>query len=332
MSNTKNKNNVRKGEAALSSPTGVEFINTGHAAQARYLAALANPFASPAVPIPDSFLMSHVSKMGLETTLTGVTTLNLFFYKSSDEPTGDYRLKFEWSNGNGLSLLKQYDSDIGARLVAAGIAFEDIGRVDAIEGTVTYKQFNGAIGSINEQVNIETVTERNRGFGMRVYELMRRQALDFEGDASLHLRIDFSKPTDIIARYVAIVETDGQQGFTESIADNKDFCFTSSYPNHHAGVFADIPHPDFDHSLATPSMTELTIYNQGHHSTALATAAHWVASAAGWAWKHKTTIANTVRNAPSYYQAMMNFGGSVVSAGGQIMAIGARTAPLAIAL
>jgi len=334
MSNTKNKNNVRNGGAALSSPTtGVEFINTGHAAQARYVAALANPFASPAVPIPDSFLTAHVSKMGYETTLTGATALRMTFFKSADEPTGDYQVRFEWSSGGNWTSLRQYFSDVGTRLVAGGVAFEDIGRLDAIEGTVSYAQHDIARdGVISELVDTNERTLRNQGFGMLAYELTRRQALDFEGNNATELVINFSKATNIIARYVAIAETDGKQGFVEDRVSNKNFVLTSSYPNHHAGVFADIPHPDLDHTLATPSMTEVAEHNEGHHSTALATAAHWVASAAGWAWKHKTAITNVVKKAPSYYQSMMNFGGSVVSAGGQIMAIGARTAPLAIGL
>jgi len=333
MSNTKNKKNARNGEAALSSPHEVEFINTGHAAQSRYLAALANPFASPAVPIPDSFLMAHVSKMGYETTLTGVRELGFGFWKNADEPTGDYSLEFKWHNGTAWSTLKQFNSEIGARLVAAGIAFEDVGRADAMQGTITYTQKDKANnGLLSEAVQASERTERNRGFGMIAYELMRRQALEFEGDAQTEMTVKFSTPTDIIARFVGIAETDGQQGFVEDFISNRNFCTTSSYPNHHAGVFSDIPHPDLDYSLATPSLTELAVHNEGHHSTALATAAHWVATAAGWAWKHKTAIANFVRKAPSYYQGMMNFGGSVVSTSGQIMAIGARTAPLALGL
>jgi hypothetical protein len=194
MSNTKNKNNARNGEAALSSPTGVEFINTGHAAQARYLAALANPFASPAVPIPDSFLTAHVSKMGLETTLTGVRQLNMHFRKVNDEPTGDYRVTFEWYTGSVWTTVSEYVSNIGARLVAGGIAFEDIGRADALEGTVTYTQKDGAYdGTQYEEVYVDSRMERNRGFGMRLYELNRRQALDFEGHGTTIVSINFSK-------------------------------------------------------------------------------------------------------------------------------------------
>lgn len=331
MSNTKKKNNVRTGGAALTPSTkDIEFINTGHAAQSRYLAALANPFASPAVPIPDSFLTAHVCKLGKEVTLTGVTTLWLKLEKLADEATGDYYLAVGDQNG----AIVHYTSEIGSRLVAAGIAFEDVGQADSIMGTVTYRQINSACatGVPYEEVSRTERMERNKGFGSILYELARRQALDFEGNARSQIQITFSAPIDMIARFSAIVETDGEQGFVETRTSNSDFLLTSSYPNHHAGVFADTPMPDLDHSLLTPSHTDVADHNPGHHSSALAGAAHWVASSAGWLWNHRNAVANMVSKAPSYYQAMVNYGGSFVRAGGQIMAIGSRAAPLAIAM
>jgi len=331
MNNTKKKNNARTGGAVLTSPPkGVEFINTGHAAQSRYLAALANPFASPAVPIPDSFLTAHVSKMGREVTLTGVTTLWLKLEKTVDEATGNYLLAY----GDGNGMLSSYSSDIGSRLVAAGISFEDVGQADSISGVVTYTQVNSSVatGMAYEEVSRTERMERNKGFGSVLYELARRQALDFEGNSRSQVQITFSTPIDLIARFTAIVETDGEQGFTESKLSNSNFLLTSSYPNHHAGVFADTPHPDLDHSLLMPSHTDVADHNPGHHNTALAAAAHWVASSAGWLWDHRKAVANVVSKAPSYYQAMVNYGGSFVKTGGEIMAIGSRAAPLAIAL
>jgi len=70
MSNIKNKNNARTGGAVSPPNTGIDFINTGHAAQARYMAALANPFASPAVPIPDSFLRHTFQRLPKKWCLT----------------------------------------------------------------------------------------------------------------------------------------------------------------------------------------------------------------------------------------------------------------------
>jgi hypothetical protein len=259
--------------------------------------------------------------------------LRLRFRKTADEATGNYRITFEGYDGSVWTAHREYNSGIGARLVAGGLAFEDVGRADAMEGTITYIQNDRATnGGLIENVSASRRMERNKGFGMLAYELTRRQALEFEGNSYTDMEIYFSTSTDVIARFVAIAETDGKQGFSETVTSNTDFCTTASYPNHHAGIFADTPHPDFDHSLATPSMTDVAVHNSGHHSTALAAAAHWIASAAGWAWKHKTTIVKVLNKAPSYYQAMMNYGGSVVNAGGQIMAIGARAAPLAIGI
>jgi len=335
MSNTKKKNNARTG-GAVSSPTqGVEFINTGHAAQARYLAALANPFASPAVPIPDSFLEAHVSKIGYESVLSAVDEITLQFQKTSDESTGDYSITFRYMSG-GVSLSEKITtSEVGTRLVAAGIAFEDVGQLDSMEGVVTYQQLNYAYDgpeSSNEYINSQERKERNKGHGAVLYEPMLRQSLDFEGPHNTVVKIMFSTPRNLIARWTSIVETDGVQGLVEHNSNNKNFVITSSYPNHHAGIFADTPMPDLNHALIDPSHTDVTDHNPGHHSTAIAAAAHWVASSAGWAWRHKDAIANTLKKAPEYYQALTRFGGSVMSSAGRITALGGRAATLAIAM
>lgn len=118
MSNTKNKNNARTGGAVSPPNKGVEFINTGHAAQSMYLAALANPFASPAVPIPDSFLPAHVSKVGLETVFSNydaVDELALEFIKVADEATGDYGIKISSRRGSAWTTEKELLCDVGAR-------------------------------------------------------------------------------------------------------------------------------------------------------------------------------------------------------------------------
>lgn len=331
MSNTKKKNNVRTGGAALTSPAkDIEFINTGHAAQSRYLAALANPFASPAVPIPDSFLTAHVAKAGQELPLSSVTNVYLRFERIADDPTGDYRIRFGWNGG----IHNEYVSELGARLVAGGIAFEDVGPADSIQGTVTYTQTNRAsTGSgVWETISQTDRMERNKGFGTILYELHRRQALEFEGNASTTLQITFSQPVSIIVRYTGIVETDGEQGFTETRVSNNNFLITNSYPNHHAGVFADTPHPNLDHSLMLPSHTDVGEFNIAHHANAIAGAAHWVASSAGWLWNNHAGVRDLINRGSKYYHAMVNYGGSVMRSGGQIMAIGARAAPLAIGM
>lgn len=330
----KNKNNARTGGAVLSPPNkGLEFINTGHAAQSRYLAALANPFASPAVPIPDSFLMAHVSKVCKETVLTNVSHLKLDFYKAIDGPTGDYHLKFSYYDSSGWQTAKHEGCNVGTRLVAAGVSFEDIGKRDDLEGIVTYSQLNGAYdGTVAETVSMDQRSSRNTGFGTVLYELQRRQALDFEGDSRTSIEIEFSTPVSVLARYCGIIEYDGKIGIPEVEISNKEFITSSSYPNHHAGIFADTPHPDLDHSLIEPSHTDVQKHNPGHHSTALTAAAQWVSSAAGWLWKHRGEAANLIKKAPSFYQSMGRFGGSIMGTSGQIMALGARAAPLAIAL
>lgn len=332
----KNKNNARTGGAVTSPNKGVEFINTGHAAQSVYLAALANPFASPAVPIPDSFLPAHVSKVGLEkvfSEMTNVDELSLKFFKVSNEPSGDYGIELSSRRGSTWTTDKLVTCDTGARLVAAGISFEDIGRADDLQGMVTYTQENSAYdGSAYEVVSTSQRSTRNEGFGTTLYELQRRQALEFEGNAYTRLTIVFSNRVNIVARFSAIVEFDGELGFAESKISNKNFVITSSMPNYHAGIFADTPHPDLDHSKLLPSHTEVTHHNAGHHSSALTAAAHWVSSSAGWLWKHRDAAAKIISKAPEYYRAMTAFGGSIMGASGQIMSIGARAAPLALAL
>lgn len=334
----KNKNNARTGGAVLSpSNKGLEFINTGHAAQSRYLAALANPFASPAVPIPDSFLTAHVAKAALETVYsgsnTGVDELEIVFLKTSDATTGDFQLKFRSKRGNTWTDDRVYNSAVGTRLVAAGISFEDIGKADDIEGVVTYEQRNGAYnGASGEDVSKTSRSSRNIGYGTTLYELQRRQALDFEGDIHTALNIKFSHQSNMLVRFCAITESDGDVGFTENKISNKDFIISGVIQNHHAGVFADTPHPDLDHSLIEPSHTDVHEHNAGHHSTALIAAAHWVSSAAGWLWKHKDKAAGLIKAAPKYYHEMTKYGGSIMGASGQIMSLGARAAPLAIAL
>lgn len=328
MNNTKKKSNVRNG-GPVSTPTSLEFINTGHAAQARYLAALANPFASPAVPIPDSFLTAHVSKMGYETVIAACRGLRFKFYKSINEPTGDYKCSLEYHDGTAWVTRRTFTSEVGARIVAAGIAFEDASPADSIGGVITYSQLNEAHdGSVYEGVGSDYRSERNRGDGAIVYQVMRRQALDFEGDAQTTLTIEFSSSITVVAKFAVIAETDGVQGFTEVRSSSKDFVITSSYDNHHAGVFADIPVPDFDPSLMPSNHTIVEIDGNGTHRGALAAAAHWVASASGWAWKHKEAIGKFVNRLPQYYHAAVNYGGSIVSHTGQIMSLGARAAPL----
>lgn len=332
----KNKNNARTGGAVLSpSNKGLEFINTGHAAQSRYLAALANPFASPAVPIPDSFLTAHVAKAALETVYTnGVDELKLEFFRTAKEATGDYKLRFSSKRGSVWTNDKEFTSEVGTRLVAAGLSFEDIGKADDVEGVVTYKQTNRAYNFVNgsEDVSKSERSSRNVGFGTILYELQRRQALDFEGDARTEISIVFTHQSNMLVRFCAITESDGDVGFAENRISNKDFIVSGQIQNYHAGAFADTPHPDLDHSLIDPAHTDVQEHNAGHHSTALTAAAHWVSSAAGWFWKHKDKAAGLIKAAPKFYHDMTKYGGSIMSASGQIMSLGARAAPLAIAL
>jgi len=327
------KNNARTGGAVSPSNTGIDFISTGHAAQARYMAALANPFASPAVPIPDSFLEAHVSKIAKEVVIDAVQQLRIMFGKESDEATGNYSVVFKYLRNGSWTETTIETSEVGARLVAAGIAFEDVGQLDSLEGVINYGQENWANDGTQEELVSKTERlSRNVGHGTLLYEPMRRQSLDFEGNAKTALSISFSTPRNVIARFSVIAETDGTQGFTERDTSNKNFVLTSSYPNHHAGIFGDTPMPALDHSLMQPSHTTVTNHNSVAHTTALQAAAHWVSSAAGWAWRHKDAVGNLLKKAPLYYQAMTKYGGSIMNASGQIMALGARAAPLAIAL
>jgi len=329
MNNTSKKNNVRNG-GPVSTPTNrLEFINTGHAAQARYLAALANPFASPAVPIPDSFLTAHVSKIGYEAVIANCGGLKLSFHKTANDPTGDYAVILETLVGSVWSQTRSFSSEVGTRMVAAGIAYEDASPADSIGGVVTYTQRNGAYtGSTYEFTDSEVRTERNNGDGAVLYQLLRRQALEFEGLVHTVLEISFSSPITVVAKFAGIFETDGIQGFVESRSSTKDFVITSSYDNHHAGVFADIPMPEFDQSIIPASHTAVEIEGNGKHQGALSAAAHWVATASGWVWRHKDTIGKVVNRLPHYYHAAVNYGGSIVSHTGQILSLGARAAPL----
>jgi len=333
----KNNYNARTGGAVSPSNKGLEFINTGHAAQSRYLAALANPFASPAVPIPDSFLTAHVAKAGFETVYSnGVDELRIEFYRDADDSSGNFKMMFQSRRGSVWTNDKTFNSDVGTRLVAAGISFEDIGKADDVEGVVTYFQENAAFapgtGVPREVVSKTQRSSRNIGFGTILYELQRRQALDFEGDAWTRISIDFSHQSNMLVRFCAITESDGDVGFVENKISNKNFIISGQIQNYHAGVFADTPHPNLDHSLIEPAHTAVHEHNAGHHSSALTAAAHWVSSAAGWLWKHKDKAAGLIKAAPKFYHDMTKYGGSIMSASGQIMSIGARAAPLAIAL
>jgi len=331
MNNTKNKNNARTGGAALTSPN-VDFINEGHAAQARYIAALANPFAAPAVPIPDSFLPAHCAKIGREITAT-VTKLSLKFYKFTADATGDYKVDFSWYNGSTFLGSYTATSEVGARLVAAGVSFEDGTAAADVGGFVTYKQMNGAYSGSGsyEAVDTDDRIERNQGYGSLTYKLSRRQMLEFEGDAHLELAIEFDSAKSIIARFAAIVETDGKQGFVESVGSQSEFIVTSSMDNIHAGVFSDIPHPRSNGHLL-PVQADLT-QNGGHHFKDVWHAAgNWVSAAAGWAWKHRNQVTSWANKAGQVYRDLSAFGGSITaSMDGTIMSLGARAAPLLLA-
>lgn len=334
MVNVKSKNNARMG-GAVTSPN-VDFINTGHAAQSRYIAALMNPFAAPAVPIPDSFLKAHCAKIGAEKTLSNVKTCNLFFNKTSsslNDSTGDYILIMQVLDSGGTELYrKDATSTIGARLVAAGISFEDGDQASDIGGFVEYIQQDSAFGgSTYEIVSKDTRSERNYGYGSLTYSPVRRQALDFEGKIETMLRIEFNSPKDLIVRFGAIVETDGEQGFIEGIVSQNDYLITQSLENHHAGVFGDTPYPK-NTSHLLPHLTTMQPVPTHHWSDMWHTAANWVSSAAGWAWKHKPRITAWANQAGAVYRDLSNFRGSITAARtGEIMSLGARAAPLLLA-
>lgn len=330
MNNIKKKNNARNG-GAVSSPTNVDFINTGHAAQARYIAALANPFAAPAVPIPDSFLPAHCCKAGREI-IANVTKLVLGFNKTTEEVTGDYELSFRW--WNGATIVGEYtaSSEVGSRLVAAGLAFEDGTAAADIGGFINFKQTDYAYAAAaGEIVSVDERLERNRGYGSLVYKLNRRQMLEFEGNGAVSLEIEFDSPKIVIAKFAAIMETDGKQGFTEDVVSNGEFLVTSSMDNVHAGIFSDIPHPRITGHL--PAIHTDLSQNGGHHfKDVWSTAASWVSSAAGWAWKHKNQVASWANKAGEVYRDMVSFGGSISGAiDGSILSIGAGAAPLLLA-
>jgi hypothetical protein len=332
MVNVKSKSNVRTG-GAVTSPN-VDFINTGHAAQSRYIAALTNPFAAPAVPIPDSFLKAHCAKAGLEQSLVGVKQIKLTFHKTGGSPTGNYRVAFDCTDVNGAPIFpaKLYDSLVGTRLVAAGLSFEDGAKASDVGGFVTYSQRDAAYdGTSFEDVMVDSRTERNYGYGTLTYNLNRRQALDFEGDSHIQLKIEFSEAKDLVVRFVAIVECDGQQGFSEGIVAQNDYVITQTIQNHHAGVFGDTPHPKTTAHLP-PHLTTVAPHTTHHFSDMWHTAANWVSSAAGWAWKHKPQITAWAQKAEQVYRDVSAFRGSITAARtGEIMSLGARAAPLLLA-
>jgi len=331
MVNVKSKSNARTG-GAVTSPN-VDFINTGHAAQSRYIAALTNPFAAPAVPIPDSFLKAHCAKAGYEATINNVKIIKLQMYKVTESATGDYQLVFQAFDLAG-NILEQrtYTSAVGARLVAGGISFEDGAMASDVGGFITYEQKDAAYeGTTYENVMVDSRTERNYGYGSLTYNLNRRQALDFEGEAMTILEVTFSEVKNVIVRWAAILECDGAQGFTHGIVSQSDFIVTQTIQNHHAGVFGDTPHPKTTAHL-TPRLTDLAPHTTHHFSDMWHTAANWVSSAAGWAWKHKPQITAWAQKADQVYRDVSAFRGSITAARtGEIMSLGARAAPLLLA-
>jgi hypothetical protein len=330
MVNVKSKSNARSG-GAVTSPN-VDFINTGHAAQSRYIAALVNPFAAPAVPIPDSFLKAHCAKAGYETSLTNVKKINIDFSKTADGATGNYTVFFRALDANYASIVtKSFTSTVGTRLVAAGLAFEDGAKASDVGGFVTYRQTDGAYDGTYEVVNDDARTERNYGYGSLTYNLTRRQLLEFEGDASTNISIEFSEPKELVVRWSAIMECDGSQGFVEGVVGQNDFIVTQTIQNHHAGSFGDTPHPTANTHLP-PHLTDVAPHTTHHFSDMWHTAANWVSSAAGWAWKHKGQIQSWANKAEDVYRELSTFRGSITAARtGEIMSIGARAAPLLLA-
>ena len=333
MVNVKSKSNARTGAPQMS--PNVDFINTGHAAQSRYIAALANPWAAPAVPIPDSFLKAHCAKVGWEDTHSNCKAAQLRFYKNADSASGNYTIELNTFNNLGQVMDSRiYSTTVGARLVAGGISFEDGEKASDVGGFVTYEQqdkaYDPSTGS-SEVVLMDSRTERNYGYGSLTYSLNRRQAMDFEGEAMSVIRIEFSDVKSLIIRFAAIVECDGSQGFTEGIVAQNDFIITQTIQNHHAGVFGDTPHPKTTTHLP-PNLTALAPHTTHHFSDMWHTAASWVSSAAGWAWKHKPQIAAWANKAEQIYRDVSAFRGSITAARtGEIMSLGARAAPLLLA-
>lgn len=333
MVNVKSKSNARTGGTVMS--PNVDFINTGHAAQSRYIAALTNPWAAPAVPIPDSFLKAHCAKIGWEDQHSNCKSARIDFEKASDSPSGNYSVRLRTFDANGTLLdMRQYNTNVGSRLVAAGIAFEDGEKASDVGGFVTYRQYDRAYDPTtgqSETVLMDTRTERNYGYGSLTYSLNRRQAMDFEGEASTQLRIEFTEAKDLIIRFAVIAECDGIQGFSEGIVAQNDFLITQTIQNHHAGVFGDTPHPKTTAHLS-PAITTLAPHTTHHFSDMWHTAANWVSSAAGWAWKHKPQITAWAQKAEQVYRDVSAFRGSITAARtGEIMSLGARAAPLLLA-
>jgi hypothetical protein len=272
------------------------FHNTGHAAQSRYVAALTNPWAAPPVPIPDSFLEANVAKVAKEIIVQNAENLYLTFEKSTDSPTGNYKLEVFATDSTGAEIHRStYNSYVGTRLVAAGICFEDSRNITDISGLVTYVHNSAASKSGNyELVYSDAKTERNNGTGSMRYAPKRRQALDFEGAVSEQLRLNFSEAFRGVVRIAVIVEFDGTMGFTESLTSNTDFVLTNVMQNYHAGQFADTPLPGVDHHVH-PSHTSIEKTGSSTFNTIWHAASHFVSQAAGWATKHPAAVVNGLK-------------------------------------
>jgi hypothetical protein len=186
-------------------------------------------------------------------------------------------------------------------------------------------------GGSYEVVSLDTRSERNYGYGSLTYSPTRRQSLDFEGNIEIKLKIEFQTAKDLIVRWAAILETDGEQGFAEAIVSQNDYIVTQSLENHHAGVFGDTPYPK-NTSHLQPHITQIATTPTHHWSDMWHSAASWVSSAAGWAWRHKPRITAWAQTAGQVYRDLSNFRGSITAARtGEIMSLGARAAPLLLA-
>lgn len=240
-----------------------------------------------------------------------------------------------WFNNNNNVGFYQANSEVGARLVAAGISFEDGTAAADVGGFVSFRQtdaaYDATVAGGYEVVNVDHRIERNQGYGSITYKLNRRQMLDFEGDGQVTLEINFDAPKTIIARFAAICETDGKQGFVENVTGQTQFVITSSMDNTHAGVFSDIPHPRSNGHLL-PTHSDLTQSGGYHFKDVWHAAGNWVSAAAGWAWKHRNQVTAWANKAGQVYQDMAAFGGSITGAlDGSILSLGARAAPLLLA-
>jgi isoaspartyl peptidase/L-asparaginase-like protein (Ntn-hydrolase superfamily) len=155
--------------------------------------------------------------------------------------------------------------------------------------------------------------------------------MSFEDNGYTYLRVQFQQSTNLVARFAAIVESDGKQGFVEDVVSDSDFLITNQMTNHHAGVFGDTPMPD----LGTHLEPAITSPEKGHTSAwhkTWASAGHWVASAAGWLWKHRGEVYNAARAGSAIYRNLTSFAGSITGMGnGEIMSLPARAAPLLLA-